>query len=125
MKTIALGVVFSIILSSLPAKVWACGFSLCPMESFEKEMPCHQQSNDQSSVENHSEAKCPCPDSELDAATFIEARSSLDFRDLSTSKAMTVEGFDFKHQCLSVFRNRPPPHLGLARLQIILQIFII
>ena len=139
MKPVAIGLILSILFSSLPAKVWACGLNLCPMDHHEKaqndekSMPCHQQSKEQTknvkkekkseSIASH--AACPCPDTYIDVAYIVESRYLFE-----TSKQKLVQSTSFdiaklKTKSDPIFRYRPPPPRGLARLQITLQVFLI
>lgn len=140
MKITVLGLILSIIFSSLPANVLACGLNLCPMDHHKKaqndeqSMPCHQQDKGQSQDQQNkvskaeniaSQAACPCPDTYVDVAYITESRNLFEISKLKLSQSTSFDISKLKTKSDPVFRYRPPPPRGLARLRAILQVFLI
>ena len=140
MKPLAIGLIFSILFSSLPAKVWACGLNLCPMDHHEKGqndeqlMPCHQQSSEQGKDQQEkaiqaerlaSQATCPCPDTYIDVAYIPESRNLFEISKLKLHQSSSFNIAKLKTESDPILRYRPPPPRSLVRLQVILQVFLI
>lgn len=143
MRILAVGLIFSILFASLPVKVWACGLNLCPMDHVsesqngDKAMPCHQTNNKEApdTTKNSKVAKeqdikanqmaCPCPDTYIDSTFVIESRKKLELDKQALTLANTFNVAKIKRKSDPVIGYRPPPLRDSARLQVILQVFII
>jgi len=142
-RILAVGLIFSILFASLPAKVWACGLNLCPMDHVsesqndEKAMPCHQ-TNDEETQDTAKNSKganeqdikanqmaCPCPDTYIDSTFIVESRKQFELDKLKLALTNNYDVAKNKQTSDPLFHYRPPPLRDSTRLQVILQVFII
>ena len=142
MKLLTAVLIFSVLFSSLPTKVWACGLNFCPMDhgaapsNNESSMPCHQvHSKSNQDVENRqndnslpevttSPSTCLCPNTHIEADYTVETHR-IEIQN-KISFTPTFEVLDLQNQAPSIaLRNRPPPIIAIGRLQILLQSFLI
>lgn len=139
-RTVSFLLVCAVLVSGLPAKVWACELDLCPMEHQETESdkasqpaPCHGHSSDSNSnalTESKSnglaiQTLCPCPNLDTAGPFTIESRS---FPKLSQLKLNSAANGLYLHSQGThrlLFRMRPPPFPHFVRLHLTLQVFLI
>jgi len=141
-KTIVLGLTLSILFSSLPAKVWACGLNLCSMEHDQSDrsnknqlMPCHSSSNEKlsskPSVKKETELTkvtaeeiCPCPDEYLNSFYMTDLRSQFDTSKTKPTQVVSYNLFIQGNDYLIIHKQLLST-AGPFRLHLIHQVFII
>ncbi len=146
MKLIALGIISSMLISSLPAKVWACGLNICPMESeqsqradkkdssVENSMPCHQEkltsekvsSSESYEIQIQSESEsCPCPENFKRASYVYQS-----YKSFNPSNSKVVRLVDSENQKIVILKKVSlhewtPPHCLSVRLHLYQQKFLV